>query len=180
MTRASLHSYVKYSLCGLDWTAVRHSHHSTIFMSFQSQINSQETNASSASRKTMLGSPDNFWLWSPEEGFDLSRPPNPDSSPVSSSLRLECQVSNTTIDPAKTALLIIDVQNFTLGAALRNDLSPEMFEAEQAILKYGIPAARRAGIQIVWLNWGLTDEDLRTLPPQQFRVFGWTCNIQKG
>ncbi|KAI4212724.1 MAG: hypothetical protein LQ351_004616 [Letrouitia transgressa] len=139
-------------------------------MSFQSQINSQETNASSASRKTMLGSPDNFWLWSPEEGFDLSRPPNPDSSPVSSSLRLECQVSNTTIDPAKTALLIIDVQNFTLGAALRNDLSPEMFEAEQAILKYGIPAARRAGIQIVWLNWGLTDEDLRTLPPQQEEV----------
>ena len=55
-----------------------------------------------------------------------------------------------------------------------------MSEAEDAIMEHAIPAARKAGIQVVWLNWGLTDEDLQTLPPQQFRVFGWTCNIQDG
>ena len=127
-----------------------------------------------------MGSPDNFWLWSPEEGFDLSHPPLPDSSPAPASLRLGCQVSNVTIDPAKTALLVIDVQNFTMSPALRNELPHEMFEAEEALLKYAIPAARKAGIQIVYLNWGLVDEDLRSLPPQQFRVFGWTCNNQDG
>ncbi|KAG8533060.1 uncharacterized protein KY384_001843 [Bacidia gigantensis] len=147
-------------------------------MSVQSQTLSP--NESLVGGKVMVGSPGNFWLWSPEEGFDLSRFPNPDSNPVPSSLHLECQVSNVTIDPAKTALLIIDVQNFTLSPALRKDLSPEMFEAQDAILKYGIPAARKAGIQIVWLNWGLTDEDIKSLPPQQIRVFGWTCNIQNG
>ena len=123
---------------------------------------------------------DNFWLWSPEEGYDLTRPANPDSEPKPSSLRLECQVSNITIDPAKSALLIIDLQNFTLSQALRTNLPPEMFGAEDIILTYGIPAARKAGIQVVWLNWGLDDEELKSLPPQQHRVFGWKSKIQDG
>ena len=129
--------------------------------------------------KTLIGFPDNFWLWSAEEGFDLTRPTDAGES-TKSRLRLECQVSDITIDPAKTALLIIDLQNFTLSQALKGELPKEMFKAEDIILKQGIPAARKAGIQIVWLNWGLTDEDLRTLPPQQHRVFGWKCNIQDG
>ena len=137
-----------------------------------SETNTSKTNPSSTGKKALVGSPDNFWLWSPNEGFDLSRPPDPDSGPTPFSLHLECQVSDITIDAAKTALLIIDVQNFTLSPALRKDLPPEMFEAEEVILNYGIPAARKAGIQIIWLNWGLTDEDLRSLPPQQYRVFG--------
>lgn len=36
-----------------------------------------------------------------------------------------------------------------------------------------IPAARKIKIQIVWLNWGLTEEDLETIPPGAVRVFGW-------
>ena len=151
-------------------------------MSLQSQAQEtpKGTDPSSPRKKTVVGPPQNFWLWSPEEGFDLSRPPNADSAPLPSSLHLSCQVSNVTIDPAKTALLVIDLQNFTLSRALRGDLPPEMSEAEDAIMEHAIPAARKAGIQVVWLNWGLTDEDLQTLPPQQFRVFGWTCNIQDG
>ena len=146
-------------------------------MSVQSQKNPSGTYTSPASKKTVVGSPQNHWLWSAEEGFDLSRN---DSGPVSSSVRLKCQVSNVTLDPAKTALLIIDLQNFTLSRALRGNLPPEMFQAEEAIRTRGIPSARKAGIQIVWLNWGLTDEDLLSLPPQQYRVFGWTCNVQDG
>lgn len=137
-------------------------------------------NQLSIGKKMLVGAPDNFWLWSPEEGYDLTRPANPDSEPKASSLRLECQVSDITIDPAKSALLIIDLQNFTLSQALRTNLPPEMFEAEEVILKYGIPSARKAGIQVVWLNWGLNDEELKSLPPQQHRVFGWKSNIQDG
>ena len=139
-----------------------------------SQTDHPEINTLPKAKKMVVGSPDNFWLWSLEEGYDLSRPSNPESPPVSSNLHLECQLSNLTIDPAKTALLIVDLQNFTLSSALRKDLPPEMFEAEEKILSYGIPAARKAGIQIIWLNWGLTDAGLLTLPPQQFRVFGWS------
>ena len=145
-----------------------------------SQTDPPETNTSFQGKKTLVGPPNNFWLWSSDDGFDLSRPPNINSVPAPSSLRLECQVSNVTIDPTKTALLIIDLQNFTLSRALRANLPLEMFEAEERILRCGIPAARKAGIQIIWLNWGLTDEDLLLLPPQQFRVFGWSPNVQDG
>jgi len=87
---------------------------------------------------------------------------------------LECEISNVTIDPAKTALLIIDMQNFSLSAQLGSSIAvPPMFQAEDNLLKYAIPAARSAQIQIVWLNWGLTEEDLKTLPPAALRVFNW-------
>lgn len=122
------------------------------------------TNMSPSNKKIVVGTLDNFWLWSPEEGYDLSRPSNPDSTPVLSSLHLECQVSNITIDPAKTALLLIDLQNFTLNRALRRDLPLEMFQAKKTLLEYGIPAAKKAGIQIIWLNWGLTGKNLLSLP----------------
>ena len=124
-----------------------------------------------------LGGPKNFWLWSEEDGYDLTR--SADSEPKSK-IHLKCQVSNITIDPAKTALIIIDLQNYTLSPALQSDLPQEMFEAESIILKDAIPAARKAGIQIVWLNGGLDDEQLESLPLQQFRVFGWQSNIQDG
>lgn len=123
-------------------------------------------NQLSIGKKMLVGAPENFWLWTPEEGYDLTRPTNPDLVPKASSMRHECQVSDITIDPAKTALLIIDLQNFTLSQALRPNLPPEMSEAEEVILKHGIPAARKAGIQIVWLNWGLDDEELKSLPPR--------------
>lgn len=77
------------------------------------------------------------------------------------------------INLSKTALILIDLQNNTLSSALRKDLIPDLLEAEEVLLKYGIPAARKSKIQIVWLNWGLTDEDLQTMPPGSFRTFGW-------
>jgi nicotinamidase-related amidase len=123
--------------------------------------------------KTILGSPNNFWLWSAKTGFDLSHPPTPDSEPIDTVLHLKCEISNVIIDPAKTALVIIDLQNYTLSSALRDDLIPDLFEAEKNLLEHGIPAARKAKIQVVWLNWGLTDEDLKTLPPGSIRSFGW-------
>lgn len=42
-----------------------------------------------------------------------------------------------------------------------------------ALLKHAIPAARKAGIQVVWLSWGITDEDLETMPPVVWRAFGF-------
>ena len=50
---------------------------------------------------------------------------------------------------------------------------PALFKAQDMLLKYGIPAARKAGIQIVWLNWGLTERELEMMTPGAMRVFGW-------
>ncbi|KAK0655403.1 hypothetical protein B0T16DRAFT_318937, partial [Cercophora newfieldiana] len=43
--------------------------------------------------------------------------------------------------------------------------------AEDVLLSTGIPAARRAGIQIIWLSWGITEDDLEALPPAVDRIF---------
>lgn len=42
-----------------------------------------------------------------------------------------------------------------------------------ALLNDAIPAARKAGVQIIWLNWGLTDEDVSNMPPAVKRAFGF-------
>ena len=68
------------------------------------------------------------------------------------------------------------MQNFFLSKALGRKRG-EGHEAEEALLKYGIPAAREAGIQITWLTWGITEQDLKTLPPTIWRIFGWTTAI---
>jgi hypothetical protein len=41
------------------------------------------------------------------------------------------------------------------------------------LLKYGSPAAREAGIQIVWLTWGISEAELETIPPTVWRIFGF-------
>ena len=67
------------------------------------------------------------------------------------------------------------MQNFFLSPLLGrpSDLadSPGL-RAEKQLLERAIPAARKAGIQVVWLNWGLTQEDVREMPPVTVRCFG--------
>lgn len=72
--------------------------------------------------------------------------------------------------------MIIDIQNFSVNNALGDDNAPVVLHAQDVLLKYGIPAARKANIQIVWLNWGLTERDLETLIPAAVPVFGWRAN----
>ena len=130
---------------------------------------------------TVGRSTDNFWLWSLESGWDLTHPASPAAKPFQSGLSLECDISNITIDPAKTALLIIDMQNFSLSTSLPNSLAtPEIALAEDTIKAFAIPAARKAGIQIIWLNWGLTEKELQALPPSVLRVFEWSENSGSG
>lgn len=126
--------------------------------------------------KVVVGQPHNFWLWSANSGWDLTHPPTPDSPPVQPSLLLNSEISPVTIDPAKTALLIIDMQNYSMNTALGGRISPTVFEAMDMLLKYGIPAARKANPQVIWLNWCLSEESLANIPPGSLRVFGWRAN----
>jgi hypothetical protein len=43
--------------------------------------------------------------------------------------------------------------------------------ASKQLLHNAIPAARKEGIQIIWLNWGLTQEDTDHAPPALKRTF---------
>jgi nicotinamidase-related amidase len=132
-----------------------------------------------SSKKYVVGPPNNFWIWSQDSGWDLTHPPIADANPLKHRIHLNCEISGVDIDPGKTALLIIDMQNYTMCKELRPDTAvPALFQAQEALLKYGIPAARKAGIQIIWLNWGLTQRDIDTMPPSAMRVFGWRANSE--
>ena len=51
--------------------------------------------------------------------------------------------------------------------------------AGQCLLRAGIPAARKAGIRIIWLNWGLTDEEIDNMPPSTRRAFGFEAVLDE-
>lgn len=122
-------------------------------------------------RQVVVGSQNNSWPWLPKFGWDLTHPANQDLEPSGSRLLLECEISNVVIDSTKTALMIIDMQNFSLHPALGREVVPSVEQAEATLVKVGLPAARRAKIQVVWLNWGLTEDDLENLSPAMLRVF---------
>ncbi|MCJ1309174.1 hypothetical protein MMC25_002830 [Agyrium rufum] len=120
----------------------------------------------------MVGTPANFWLFSNRNGFDLTHPPTPNSPPVYPRISMSTTNSPITVTPSKTALVIIDMQNFFLSAALGRKRG-EGHDAEAVLLEHAIPAAREADIQIVWLTWGISDQGLTTLPPSIWRIFGF-------
>ncbi|TVY81387.1 Peroxyureidoacrylate/ureidoacrylate amidohydrolase [Lachnellula suecica] len=127
-------------------------------------------------RNVVIGSGDNFWTWSRDRGWDLTHPAPGELGPLKTALALRCELSNVTIDTTKSALVIIDLQNYSMCKALAPDVHPSLVMAQETLLNYGIPAARRANIQVIWLNWGLTDQDLEKMPPAAFRTFGFKAN----
>ncbi|MCJ1340025.1 hypothetical protein MMC09_005319 [Bachmanniomyces sp. S44760] len=126
--------------------------------------------------RTLIGKPPNHWLYSPDPPtFDLTRP-SPPSFPIpspSESITLQTTTARAIISPALTALLIIDMQNFFLSPALGRDPNGAGIKAADKLLSTAIPAARKAGIRIIWLNWGLTQGDIDTMPPSIIRAFGF-------
>lgn len=64
------------------------------------------------------------------------------------------------------------MQNFFLSSAFGRKQGAGHAACTQ-LIEHAIPAARRAGIRIIWLNWGLSDADMKTLPPAVKRTFGF-------
>lgn len=110
----------------------------------------EATGPSLKDQSVTLGNATNFWKYSTSEGYDLTRGGD-------HSIHLETTTVPITIDPTRSALVIIDMQNFFLHPSVRSH-APGL-EAAKQLLENVIPAAQRAGIQIIWLNWGLTDEE---------------------
>lgn len=126
-------------------------------------------------QKAIIGNVnEDFWLYDSQTGFDLTRPSPPTAAPTAGAITLQTTTSPVTIDPAKSALVIIDMQNFFLSTALGRPPDSKGLKAQEQLLKHAIPAARKTGIKIAWLNWGLSDEDLESFPPAIFRAFGFS------
>lgn len=128
---------------------------------------SQETHMTA-----VIGNPSNFWLYSTREDFDLTHPSTPAAMEVEPRLTLKTSTSPITLSPTRTALVIIDMQNYFLSPSFGRSKGTGHIAMDN-LLENAIPAARKAGIRIVWLNWGLTDEDVKEMPPAVKRAFGF-------
>lgn len=126
-------------------------------------------------RKAIIGSPtsSSFWLYDTETGFDLTHPLTPTSALISPRLMLHTTTTPITIDPAKSALVIIDMQNFFLSPQLGRPKDSKGLQAQAQLLRYAIPAARKAAIRIIWLNWGLTQQEVDEMPAAVLRALGF-------
>jgi hypothetical protein len=118
-------------------------------------------------RKARIGQPLHNWLHSTRTGFDLSH--------LASDTKFTLQTTTNpiTISAAKSALVIIDMQNYFLSPALGRLESSAGHRACLQLIEHAIPAARKVGMRIVWVNWGLTETEVRTMPPAVTRAFGF-------
>ncbi|KAJ4486102.1 Isochorismatase hydrolase [Lentinula aciculospora] len=66
------------------------------------------------------------------------------------------------VDTGKSALVIIDMQNFFLHQDIRDH--PKGKTCVEPLLKV-VLFFREKNIKILWVNWGLTDDELNTIPP---------------
>lgn len=65
------------------------------------------------------------------------------------------------------------MQNFFLSPALGRKTDGAGHRACVQLVSKAIPAARRAGIRVVWVNWGLDEQEVEELPPGVRRAFGF-------
>ena len=131
--------------------------------------------------RALVGTCPNHWLYtSSPASFDLTRPAPPDfplPSP-SSSITLATTTTPIIISPPKSALVIIDMQNFFISTSLGRPADGAGNKAAKCLVETAIPAARKAGIRVIWLNWGLTDSDIETMPPSTRRAFGFEDSLK--
>lgn len=66
------------------------------------------------------------------------------------------------------------MQNFFLSPLLHHPVPGGAGHlALEKLSEEAIPACRRAGIQVIFLNWGLTEKEVEEMPPAGIRAFGF-------
>ncbi|KAL9607124.1 MAG: hypothetical protein Q9167_007933 [Letrouitia subvulpina] len=81
------------------------------------------------------------------------------------------------IDPTKTALVVIDLQNYFLSPLIDRPPDAVGLKVVDKLLQHAIPACRKAGIPVVWMNWGLTEQDIEEMPPTIVQGFSLDDNF---
>lgn len=109
------------------------------------------------------------WLIEEDGTVNLTRPPRPPRA-----VKLKAEAQNVMIDLAKSAVIVVDMQNDFFRddgwfGLLGVDLSP-LYTAIEPINRL-LPPMRAADVPIVWLNWGVRSDGLG-LPPNVFHEGG--------
>ncbi|KAG2159833.1 Isochorismatase hydrolase [Suillus bovinus] len=127
------------------------------------------------SKAIEYGNTPNFWVEYPSGLVDLTRSQHLTTDGVEPSLVSSTQFDipvtgdrTIRVDKSKTAAVIIDMQNFFLHPELR--VHKTGLACVDPLLKV-IGPLRKQGVKILWVNWGLTDQELKTLPPAVVRGF---------
>jgi hypothetical protein len=111
----------------------------------------------------VLGNYYNYWkLTDNQTSWDLTRS---DRMPVTSPKTIPMLGSRqrAIIEPNRTAMVIVDMQNYFLHPKL----SPSAVRGRMAVQPTLnlIKAFRETGMKVLWVNWGIDNFDLVTLPP---------------
>lgn len=119
---------------------------------------------------------DDQWFYDPKSRrFDLSR-----GAKRKLTLDADDGIRNhrgVMIDPAKSLLVIIDMQNYFVHPKIRDHSTG--IETVKPLISV-IEKCRKEGIQVCWLNWGITDHDLKVMPPAVTRGFNKAMVNERG
>ena len=120
---------------------------------------------------------DEQWTYLPAtKKFDISRG-------SAHKLVLECDEdkhnhSGFLLDPGASVLIVVDMQNYFINPLYRDHAAG--IAAVAPTLRV-IERCRREGIQIAWLNWGITEQSLKRMAPAIQRGFskslGWHVGL---
>lgn len=118
--------------------------------------------------KNPLGAaPNNRWLADAESVSTVRRAPKPRP------LRFAARPQNLTVDAARSAMIVIDMQNdFCHPDGWLAGIGVDVAPARRPIkpLARLLPALRKAGMPVVWVNWG-NRPDLLNLSPSLLHVY---------
>lgn len=116
------------------------------------------------------------WLYLPAtKKFDLSR--GSQQKMVFDSNEAEYNHAGFIIDPGTSILIVVDMQNYFINPIYRDHRAG--IAAIEPTIK-AIERCRAEGIQIAWLNWGITEQDLKTMAPAIQRGFSKTLGWHVG
>jgi nicotinamidase-related amidase len=119
---------------------------------------------------------DDQWFYNPKtKRFDLSR-----GSKRKITLDADDGIRNhrgVLIDPESTLLVVIDMQNYFVHPDFHDH--SEGVATVDPLIKV-LKKCRKEGIQVCWLNWGITDHDLKVMPPAVTRGFNKRRAHEKG
>lgn len=126
----------------------------------------------------VIGGEKNLWLHSERDGYDLTHPLTPTSDPIYPRIPLHTTKARVAIDPYKTALVIVDLQNYFLSPAIGHLSDGPGTKAVDNLIKHVIPACRKADIEVVWLSWGFWEKEIDGVPPVMVKGFAADSNFR--
>jgi len=94
-------------------------------------------------------------------------------APVPVPATIACAPQDVTVDLLRTAVIVIDMQNDFCAPggwvdSLGLDYRPDRKPIEP--LRRMLPALRKAGVPVIWVNWG-NRPDLANMPPNQIHLY---------